>query len=84
MAAVRTNGPLDGLAKRDRLLVEVTRALLRTRRLTHVQYAEAEAEFGRRQLIELVALAGHYSLIGLTLGAFEVPSPDDLPASYTF
>ena len=42
------------------------------------------AEVGERQLIELVALAGHYSLIGLTLGAFEVPQPDDLPASYTF
>jgi hypothetical protein len=42
------------------------------------------AEVGERQLIELVVLAGHYSLIGLTLGAFEVPRPDDLPAGYTF
>ena len=84
VAAVRANGPLDGLTKRDRLLVEITRALLRTRRLTDAQYAEAVAELGRRQLIELVALAGHYSLIGLTLGAFDVPQPDDLPASYTF
>jgi hypothetical protein len=48
------------------------------------QYAEVVAELGERQLIELVALIGHYSLIGLTLGAFEVPQPDDLPASYTF
>jgi 4-carboxymuconolactone decarboxylase len=84
VAAVRANGALDKLTKRDRLLVEITRALLRTRRLTDAQYAEALAEFGDRQLIELVALAGHYSLIGLTLGAFEVPQPDDLPASYTF
>lgn len=82
--AVRTDVPLDGLTKRERLLVEITRALLRTRRLTDAQYAEAVAELGTRQLIELVALAGHYSLIGLTLGAFEVPQPDDLPASYTF
>jgi hypothetical protein len=42
------------------------------------------AEVGERQLIGLVALAGQCSLIGLTLGAFEVPQPDDLPASYTF
>ena len=82
--AVRTNGPLDGLTNRERLLVEITRALLRTRRFTDAQYAGAVAELGKRQLIELVALAGHYSLIGLTLGAFEVPQPDDLPASYTF
>ena len=82
--AVRTDVSLDGLTRRERLLVEITRALLRTRRLTDAQYAEAVAELGKRQLIELVALAGHYSLIGLTLGAFEVPQPDDLPASYTF
>ncbi|MBV9581106.1 MAG: carboxymuconolactone decarboxylase family protein [Chloroflexi bacterium] len=84
VTAVRTNGPLDGLTARDRLLVETTRALLRTRRLTDQQYAAAEAELGRQQLVELVALAGHYSLIGLTLAAFEVPQPDDLPTSYTF
>jgi hypothetical protein len=66
------------------LLVEITRALLQTRRLTDEQYAEALAELGSRQLIELVALAGHYSLIGLTLGAFDVPQPDDLPATSTF
>jgi 4-carboxymuconolactone decarboxylase len=84
VAAVRANGPLDGLTKRDRLLVEITRTVLRTRRLTDPQYAEAVAELGTRQLIELVALAGHYSLIGLTVGAFEVPQPEDLPASYTF
>jgi 4-carboxymuconolactone decarboxylase len=84
VAAVRANGSLEGLAKRDRLLVEITRALLRTRRLTVTQYAEAVAELGESQLIELVSLAGHYSLIGLTLGAFEVPQLDDLPANYTF
>jgi 4-carboxymuconolactone decarboxylase len=84
VAAVRASGPLDGLTKRDRLLIEIRRALLRTRRLTDAQYAEVVAELGRRQVIELVALAGHYSLIGLTLGTVEVPQPDDLPASYTF
>jgi 4-carboxymuconolactone decarboxylase len=84
VAAVRANGSLDVLTRHDRLLVEITRALLRTRRLTDMQYAEAVAELGEPQLIELVALAGHYSLIGLTLGAFEVPQPDDLPANYTF
>jgi 4-carboxymuconolactone decarboxylase len=84
VSAVRTNAPLDGLTQRDRLLVEITRTLVRTRRLSEAQYAQIIGEVGERQLIELVALVGHYSLIGLTLGAFEVPQPDDLPASYTF
>ncbi len=82
--AVRANGPLDGLTPHERLLVETVRSLLRSRRLSDAQYAEALAELGERQLIELVALVGHYSLIGLTLGAFDVPRPDDLPATYTF
>jgi 4-carboxymuconolactone decarboxylase len=82
--AVRTNAPIDALTRRERLLIEVTRSLLRSRRLSEELYARAVAELGERQLIELVALVGHYSLIGLTLGAFEVPQPDDLPASYTF
>ena len=64
--------------------METTRTLLRARRLTEEQYAAALRELGQRQLIELVALVGHYSLIGLTLGAFEVPPPDDLPGGYTF
>jgi 4-carboxymuconolactone decarboxylase len=82
--AVRTNASIQALTAREQLLIEVTRALLRSRRLPEDLYARAVAELGERQLIELVALAGHYSLIGLTLGAFEVPQPDDLPASYTF
>jgi 4-carboxymuconolactone decarboxylase len=84
--AVRSNGSIQvqALTAREKLLIEVTRTLLRSRRLPDDLYASAVAELGERQLIELVALAGHYSLIGLTLGAFEVPRPDDLPASYTF
>jgi 4-carboxymuconolactone decarboxylase len=84
MNAVRSNGSLDALTPRERLLIEVTRTLLRSRRLPDDLYARAIKELGERQLIELVALAGHYSLIGLTVGVFEVAQPDDLPASYTF
>src|SRR5919206_4869671 len=77
---VRTNGSIQALTPREQLLIDVTRTLLRSRRLPDELYARAATELGERQLIELVALAGHYSLIGLTLGAFEVPPPDDLPA----
>ena len=56
VAPVRANGPLDGLTKRDRLLVEITRALLRTRRLSDAQYAEAVGA-------DFVA-SGHYARVG--------------------
>jgi hypothetical protein len=44
------------LTKRDRLLVEIARPLLRTRRLTHTQYAEAVAELDEPHLRERDAI----------------------------
>jgi 4-carboxymuconolactone decarboxylase len=77
--AVRANGALDPLTPRERLLVEIVRALLRTRALPADLYNRAVTELGRQQLIETVGLIGHYSLIGLTVNAFDVAPPDDRP-----
>ena len=74
--AVRLNGMLEQLTARERLLVEIVRTLLRTRALPDALYTRALAELGRQQLIETVALAGHYSLIGLTVNAFGVEPPE--------
>jgi 4-carboxymuconolactone decarboxylase len=77
--AVRLNGTLEQLTARERLLVELVRTLLRTRALPDDLYTRALAELGRQQLIETVALAGHYSLIGLTVNAFDVAPPENSP-----
>jgi 4-carboxymuconolactone decarboxylase len=74
--AVRANGTLEQLTARERLLVEIVRSLLRTHTLPDALYTQVLAELGRRQLIETVALIGHYSLIGLTVNAFDVAPPD--------
>jgi 4-carboxymuconolactone decarboxylase len=74
--AVRANGTLEQLTARERLLVEIVRSLLRTHTLSDALYTQALSELGRRQLIETVALIGHYSLIGLTVNAFDVAPPD--------
>jgi 4-carboxymuconolactone decarboxylase len=75
--AVRANGTLEQLTARERLLVEIVRSLLRMHALPESLYARGLAELGRQQLIETVALAGHYSLIGLTVNAFDVAPPDN-------
>jgi 4-carboxymuconolactone decarboxylase len=75
--AVRFNGALEQLTARERLLVEIVRTLLRTHALPDELYTRALAELGRQQLIETVALAGHYSLIGLAVNAFEVAPPEN-------
>lgn len=77
--AVRVNGTLEQLTARERLLIEIVRTLLRTRALPDELYGRALAGLGRQQLIETVALAGHYSLIGLTVNAFDVAPPENGP-----
>ena len=76
---VRAHGSLDGLTPREQVVVEVVQSLLRTRTLSDELFARAQAELGTQQLIELAALAGHYTTISYILNAFEVPPPDDTP-----
>jgi 4-carboxymuconolactone decarboxylase len=38
-------------------------------------YRTASAELGVRPLVELVALIGYYTMVALTLNAFEIPAP---------
>jgi 4-carboxymuconolactone decarboxylase len=76
---VRAQGPLDGITPREQLIVEIVRSLLRTRTLSDELFARGQAELGTQQLIELVALAGHYTTISYVLNAFDVPPPDDTP-----
>jgi 4-carboxymuconolactone decarboxylase len=76
---VRANGALDGLTDRERLLVEIARAVLRTRGLPEDLFARGLVELGEQRLVELVALVGYYALIGVVLNSFEVPPPDDSP-----
>jgi 4-carboxymuconolactone decarboxylase len=75
--ALRLNGTLEQLRPRDRLLVEIVRTLLRTHELPDDLYRRGLSELGRQQVIETVALAGYYSLVGLTVNAFDVPPPDN-------
>ena len=77
--ALRANGGLEGLTPRERLLVEIARGLLRARALSDELFTRGLAELGRQQLVEAVALAGHYSLIGFIVNGFGVPPPDDSP-----
>ena len=64
-----------GLTPREAIIVDTVRALYRARRLTEAEFARAEAELGRRNLVELVTLAGYYGMIGGILNAFDVDLP---------
>jgi 4-carboxymuconolactone decarboxylase len=79
---VRHRGPTAALLPREALIVETVRALFRAHRLSDEQYQRAEAEFGRRGLVELVILAGYYSMMGFALNAFEIDLPDGATSAF--
>jgi 4-carboxymuconolactone decarboxylase len=75
IAVVLDGRPTVALTPRESVIVDTVRALYRARRLTQAEFARAETELGRRNLVELVTLAGYYGMIGAILNAFDVDLP---------
>ncbi|MGA8552387.1 MAG: GAF domain-containing protein [Stellaceae bacterium] len=73
-----------GLAEADAVVIELGREIFGARRVSPATYARALQQFGRRKLIDLVALMGNYAATAAMLTAFAMqldpafPSP--LPA----
>jgi len=49
--------------------------LIETRRVSDATYRRAFAALGVKALVELVGILGYYTLISMTINAFEVPLP---------
>ena len=73
---LRAKGSLAGFTAREKLLAEIPLSLLREHGLSNELFARAERELSRRQLVEVIALVGHYSTIGFVANAFEIPPPE--------
>jgi len=50
------------------------------RRVSDAAYAEAVAQLGEPGVIDLVGLAGYYTLISMTINIFEIALPAGVPA----
>ena len=59
----------------DQAAYDFTAALLETGRVDSQLYNAARAQLGDGGLVELVTLAGYYTLVSFTLNAFDVPLP---------
>ncbi|HLI22950.1 MAG TPA: carboxymuconolactone decarboxylase family protein, partial [Stellaceae bacterium] len=55
---------------------DVTTEIMTARRLSDATYARAKALLGEGVLIELIWAIGFYSMVGITLTSFDVPTPD--------
>lgn len=60
----------------DVAVYDVCSELLATRRVSDATYARAVERLGLRAVVEVVATIGYYSLVSLTLNAFEIPLPE--------
>ena len=53
-----------------------SRELLTRRRVSAATYRAARERFGEKGVMELITLLGYYTLVSMTLNAFEVPLPE--------
>lgn len=58
----------------ERVVYDTVSELIETRALGDARYQEAVAALGLERVIELVAAAGFYTMVAMTLNAFEVPA----------
>ena len=62
------NAPKD-----ERALYDFVKELYKTKRVSDRTYKRCHAFLGDQGMVELVGIAGYYSLIAMTLNAFEMP-----------
>lgn len=61
----------------ERVVYDVSRALHETHKIGDALYREAIEVLGQRRLIDLVGILGYYTLISMTINAFDVPLEGD-------
>src|SRR5579875_1566745 len=73
---VRYRRPAEGLAEADAIVIALGREIFGNRRVAPATYARALRQFGRRRLVDLVALMGNYAATAALLAAFDMqPDP---------
>ena len=82
---------IDAIRRRERpslsdavesAVYDFTAALLETGKVESTAYDAARAQIGDEGLVELVTLAGYYTLVSFTLNAFEVALPGGEPYAF--
>ena len=66
----------------ERVVYDFTAALLDTGKVDRAAYDAARGRIGDEGLVELVTLAGYYTLVSFILNAFEVPLPAGEPHAF--
>ncbi len=73
----RATGALD---EADAVVIDLCREIFTTRNVSAATFARALAQFGRRKLVDLVALMGNYAATAALLTAFDMQLDPDQPS----
>ena len=66
----------------DKAAYALASELHNAHQVTEATFSEAVAQFGEQGVAELVSLAGFYSLVSMTLNAFDVPVQEGVEAPF--
>lgn len=80
--AIRTGATPPLEREDDAAVYAFARELTGTRRVSDATYERAAAAMGLKGLVELVGILGYYTLISMTIKAFDVPLPADAPEPF--
>jgi putative methionine-R-sulfoxide reductase with GAF domain/alkylhydroperoxidase family enzyme len=72
VSLIRGRGDTSGLAETDAVVIELARGMFAARRVGPSLFARALELFGRRRLVDLVALMGNYAATAALLTAFDM------------
>ena len=61
----------------ERAVFDVSLALHSQRQLSDELFARATAVLGRAGLVELIGILGYYTLVSMTLNAYQIDSPEN-------
>ncbi len=74
--AIRAEKTPDFQDPQEECVYKVTAELHRDKAVSDQTYGEAVAAMGEDQIIDLVAIIGFYTMVAITLNAFNAPLPD--------
>ena len=76
---IRHRRDTGGLDEADAVVIELGREIFTARKVISATFARALAQFGRRKLVDLVALMGNYAATAAVLTAFDMQLDPNQP-----
>ena len=74
--AIRTGAKPTFTKADEQAIYDFVSEMVTTKRVSNATFERAKKELSETGVIDLVGIVGYYSLVSVTLNAFELPLPD--------